>query len=47
MLGQLDEALSHYDEAVKNNLTNGEYLYNRGLVKSRLDLTAEAIKDYD
>jgi len=26
---------------------NGEYLYNRGLVRSRLDQVEDAIKDYD
>ena len=36
-LGQLDEALKHYDLAVNRDNTNGEYFYNRGLVHSRLD----------
>jgi tetratricopeptide (TPR) repeat protein len=46
MLAQLDEALNHYNMAIELNPNNGEYLYNRGLVKSRLDLVQEAISDY-
>jgi tetratricopeptide (TPR) repeat protein len=47
MLAQLDEALNHYNMAIELNKNNGEYLYNRGLVKSRLDLVNEAISDYE
>ena len=47
MLAQLDEALNHYNMAIELNKNNGEYLYNRGLVKSRLDLVNEAILDYE
>lgn len=48
MLAQLDEALNHYNMAIEISPTqNGEYLYNRGLVRSRLDQVEEAIKDYD
>lgn len=45
-LGQLDEALKHYDLAVKNDESQGYFLYNRGLVKSRLDDVKGAIADY-
>ena len=45
-LGQLDEALKHYDLAVKNDESQGYFLYNRGLVKSRLDDVKGAINDY-
>lgn len=45
-LGQLDEALKHYEQAVDNDKGNGNYFYNLGLVKSRLDRVDEAIKDY-
>lgn len=46
-LGQLDEALRHYDLAIKNDKNQtGAFLYNRGLVYSRLDRIDEAIADY-
>ena len=45
-LGQLDEALNHYNLAVKFNNQEGQYFYNRALVKSRLDKVQEAIDDY-
>ena len=47
MLAQLDEALNHYNMAIDINPYNGEFIYNRGLVKSRLDQVPEAIKDYE
>ena len=47
MLAQLEEALNHYNTAIELNPNNGEYLYNRGLVKSRLDMVEDAIKDYE
>ena len=36
-LGQLDEALKHYDMAIEKNNSEGKFFYNRGLVHSRLD----------
>jgi hypothetical protein len=33
--------------AIDVNPYNGEFIYNRGLVKSRLDQVPEAIKDYE
>ncbi len=38
--------MRHYELAVKNDQSNASHLYNRGLVKSRLDKTEEAIQDY-
>lgn len=47
MLAQLDEALNHYNMAIELSPKNGgEYFYNRGLVKSRLDMVEEAVEDY-
>lgn len=49
-LGQLEEALAHYDLAIKNDRGSdkaGTYYYNRGLVKSRLDKVKGAIDDYN
>ena len=43
MLAQLDEALNHYNMAIEIYPQNGEFIYNRGLVKSRLDQVEEAI----
>mmetsp|Transcript_6828 Transcript_6828/g.11526 ORF Transcript_6828/g.11526 Transcript_6828/m.11526 type:complete len:332 (+) Transcript_6828:127-1122(+) len=45
-LGQLEEALNHYNLAVNNYQQDGQYFYNRALVKSRLDKVEEAIQDY-
>ena len=46
-LGQLDEAQRHYDLAIRHDKNQtGAFLYNRGLVMSRLDRVNEAIKDY-
>ena len=47
MLAQLDEALNHYNMAIDINSQNGEYIYNRGLVNSRLDQVPEVIRDYE
>mgnify|MGYP002173148467 CR=1 FL=1 len=33
--------------AIELNPSNGEYHYNRGLVKSRLDQVEDAIRDYE
>ena len=46
-LGQLDEALQHYELAVEYDRRNGMYHYNKGLVKSRLDNVEAAIKSYN
>ena len=45
-LGQLEEALKHYDLAISYDASKGYFWYNRGLVKSRLDKVGEAITDY-
>ena len=45
-LGQLDEALKHYDMAIEKDNQNGQFFYNRGLVHSRLDKVEKAIEDY-
>ena len=46
-LGQLDEALKHYDLAIQiDTKNNGLFYYNRGLVNSRLDRVQAAIDDY-
>ena len=36
-LGQLEDALQHYELAIDNDKQKGMYHYNRGLVKSRLN----------
>jgi tetratricopeptide (TPR) repeat protein len=36
-MGQLDEALKHYEIAVKKDPSNGNYYYNRALVKAKLE----------
>jgi len=46
-LGQLDEALKHYDLAAKYDDKNCYIFFNRGLVKSRLDRVEEAVNDYE
>ena len=46
-LGQLDEALKHYEIAVKRDPLNGNYYYNRALVKAKLEKLEEAIEDYN
>lgn len=43
----MDEALKHYETAVKKDPQNGNYYYNRALVKSRLEKLEEAIEDYN
>ena len=45
-LGQLDEAVKHYDLAVRHDPQHGVWLYNRGLAKTRLDQIDEAIADF-
>lgn len=45
-LGQYEEALRHYESAVKKDNQNGNYFYNRALVKSKLDKLDDAIADY-
>lgn len=45
-LAQLDEALQHYNVAIKYYNQEGHYYYNRALVKSRLNKVEEAIDDY-
>ena len=38
--------MSHYNLALKYNSSEGQFFYNRALVKSRLDKVEEAIEDY-
>lgn len=45
-MGQYEEALRHYESAVKKDNQNGLYYYNRALVKAKLDKLEEAIGDY-
>ena len=42
----MDEALKHYEIAVKRDSLNGNYYYNRALVKAKLEKLEEAIADY-
>ena len=46
-LGQYEDALRHYESAVKKDDKNGNYFYNRALVKSKLDKLDDAIADYN
>jgi len=46
-LGQLEDALMHYEIATKLYPENGCFFYNMGLCKSRLGRIKEAIVDYD
>ena len=36
-LGQLDDALRHFESAIKKCPKEGMFLYNRALVKAKLD----------
>lgn len=45
-LGQLDEALQHYNLAIDHDSGVGMYYYNRGLVRSRLNDLDQAIESY-
>ena len=45
-LGQLEEALKHYEISVKKDPINSDHYYNRALVKSKLDKLEEAILDF-
>lgn len=45
-LGQYDDALRHYESAIKKNNSDGNYFYNRALVKAKLDKLEDAIQDY-
>lgn len=42
----MEEALKHYEIAVKKDSTNSDHYYNRALVKSKLDKLDEAISDF-
>lgn len=46
-LGQLDEAYDHYEKAIGYDKEQGNYHFNQGLVESRRDNVAKAIKLYD
>ena len=45
-LGQLDEALLHFNLAVAKDSSCGAYWFNRGIVKSKKDMIQEAVDDY-
>lgn len=45
-LGQLDEALKHFNLAIQTDNTNMQYFFNRGFVYSKLDMVDKAIADY-
>ena len=45
-LGQYEDALRHYESAIKKDNQKGDYYYNRALVKSKLDKLDDAIADY-
>lgn len=46
-LGQYEDALRHYESAVKKDSQNGNYYFNRALVKAKLDKLEDAIADYN
>ena len=50
-LGQYEEALAHYDEAIRRDTDKGSVLgwiyYNRGLSNSSLLRFEDAIKDHN
>lgn len=45
-LGNLQEALQHFKEAIDKDKENGCYYYNRGCVQSRMGQLEKAIQDY-
>ena len=45
-IGQLDEALHHFEHAIAMERSNGKYYYNRALVKVKLERYEEAIDDF-
>ena len=45
-LGQYEDALRHFESAIKKQSKNGMFLYNRAQVKAKLDKLDEAISDY-
>lgn len=45
-LGQFEEALKHYDIAIKKDSLNPNYYFNRGIVKTKLDKLKEATEDF-
>jgi tetratricopeptide (TPR) repeat protein len=45
-LGQYDEALRHYESAIKKDNSNGEFFFNRAQVKAKLDKLDECILDF-
>lgn len=46
-LGQLDEALEHFNAAIGKDKEVGSYYFNRGIVYSRKNEVESAIRDYD
>jgi len=47
MLGQYEEALTHYEIAIKKKNSDGIFYYNRGLTYSTLQRFDEAKKDFN
>lgn len=45
-LGQYEDALRHFESAIKKDNQNGNFFYNRAQVKTKLDKLEEAIADY-
>lgn len=45
-LGQYEEALRHYESAIKKDNANGLFFFNRAQVKAKLDKLDECIEDY-
>jgi len=45
-MDQYTEALKHYDIAIKKDPLNGNYYFNRGIVKKKLERLEKAIEDF-
>ena len=45
-MGQYEDALRHYESAIKKDNSNGLYYFNRAVVKGKLDKLEQAIDDY-
>ena len=46
-LGQYEDALRHFESAIKKDQKNGMFYYNRAQVKAKLDKLEDAIHDYN
>ena len=45
-IGQLDDAIHHFDHAIALDRTNGKYFYNRALVKVKQEKYESAVEDF-